>query len=145
VKSALRSGIIDIKLKPLLPRIPNATAASTTREKLQRYLLNSNHRRGKHKAKVINSVLGYHYENWHLLSDKIYYAVQNSPVVNITKTQYGIKYETHITIKGEKGRSLLLRTIWQFDNGSQIPRLVTISFNKRKGIKNNGIPRTGCS
>ncbi|MDR1292267.1 MAG: minor capsid protein [Clostridiales Family XIII bacterium] len=119
----------------LLKKLPNAVSASTTQEKLQGYLLNSNHPVGGNKARVIRSVLGYHYQNWDVLADKIYIAVQDASVVRIMKTRYGVKYETHLLIEGEKGKSLLMRTIWQIDNESDIPRLVTITFDRRKGVK----------
>ncbi|MBR2392844.1 MAG: hypothetical protein IKA93_04660, partial [Elusimicrobiaceae bacterium] len=63
-------------------RLPNSISASTIQEKVQGYFLNSNHPVGKHKARVLNSVLGYHYENWEELSDKMFDAVQTA---NVTK------------------------------------------------------------
>ena len=93
--------------------------------------MNSNHPVGKHKARVINSVLGYHFENWNVLSDKIFDGIQKTDVSKIVETRFGTKYEIHLTVFGEKGRSLVLRTVWQVDKGSNIPRLITITFNKK--------------
>lgn len=93
--------------------------------------MNSNHPVGKHKARVINSVLGYHFENWNVLSDKIFDGIQKNDVSKIVETRFGTKYEIHLTVFGEKGRSLVLRTVWQVDKGSNIPRLITITFNKK--------------
>jgi hypothetical protein len=136
VASAGKGSIIKAgQEESLLEKLPNAVSASTTQEKLQGYLLNSNHPVGGNKAKVIRSVLGYHYQNWDVLADKIYRAVQDASVVRIMKTRYGVKYETHLLIEGEKGKSLLMRTIWQIDNESDIPRLVTVTFDRRKGVK----------
>ncbi len=112
-------------------RMPNAITASTSQNKIQGYLLNSNHPVGKNKAKVINSVLGYHYENWNILADKIFDAIQTTDVSKIIETSFGTKYEIPVEITGEKGRKLVLRTVWQVDKGSQIPRLITITFNKK--------------
>ncbi len=111
--------------------MPNAITASTSKNKIQGYLLNSNHPVGKHKAKVIRSVLGYHFENWYILSDKIFDAIQTTPVSKIVKTKYGVKYEIPVSVTGTKNRNLVLRTVWQVDNSSNIPRLITITFNKK--------------
>lgn len=82
--------------------LPNAISASTLQEKIQGYFLNSNHPTGKHKARVINSVLGYHYENWNELSDKIFEAIQTTNVEREVITNYGVKYRVPITIVGKK-------------------------------------------
>ena len=118
-------------LRSAFGRLPNSLAAAPFKSKLQGYLLNTNHPVGKHKAKVINTVLGYHYENWNILSDKIYNAVQTAEVRKIVTTKHGTKYEIPVDITGEKNRTLTLRTVWQVDHGSTIPRLITTTFNKK--------------
>ncbi len=129
-------GIINRKDIEYTPerRLPNSINASTVQEKIQGYFLNSNHPVGKHKAKVLNSVLGYHYENWVELSDKIFSAVQTSPVSETKTTEYGTKYKVPIAIIGKKNKSMVLNTVWQIDNNSNIPRFITTTFNK-KSIK----------
>lgn len=134
LKKEKESAIINKKKelkKHTLGLMPNAITASTSQNKIQRYLLNSNHPVGKHKARVINSVLGYHFEIWNVLSDKIFDGIQKTDVSKIVETRFGTKYEIHLTVFGEKGRSLVLRTVWQVDKGSNIPRLITITFNKK--------------
>ena len=111
--------------------LPFSISAATTQGKIQGYLLNSNNDVGKHKARVINSVLGYHYENWNVLSDLIYSAVQRAQVTMIVQTQYGVKYTVPIRIKGLKGKSMILKTVWQIDNGNTIPRFITSTFDKK--------------
>ena len=111
--------------------IPNAVSASTTQAKLQGYLLNSNHPIGKHKARVINSVLGYHYENWNELADKIYQSVQYAEVTKMGRNQYGRKYTVPIRVVGKKGKSMILNTAWQIDIGGTVPRLITVTFDKK--------------
>ncbi len=112
-------------------RMPNAISASTAQEKIKGYLLNSNHSVGKDKARVINSVLGYHQENWNILSDKVFDAVQTAEIDKIADTEYGIRYTVPVRITGEKGKSMVLNTVWQVDNGSNIPRFITSTFDKR--------------
>ena len=120
------------KEKEKLGILPNSITASINQNKIQDYLLNSNHSLGKHKARVINSILGYHYQNWNLLSDKIFDTLQTAEVSRIEKSKFGVKYEIPMCITGEKGRSMILKTIWQIDNNSNIPRLITITFDKEK-------------
>ena len=121
------SGIINSGVSAL----PNALFAATTQQKIQGYLLNNNHPVGKHKARVINSVLGYHYENWQELSDKIYNSVQTASVSKFESTQYGTKYTTPLLITGKKKKSMVLNATWQIDKGKSIPRLITVTFDKR--------------
>ena len=112
-------------------RLPNSINASTIQEKIQGYFLNSNHPVGKHKARVLNSVLGYHYENWQELSDKLFDLAQTSTVTKESITEYGIKYKVPIEIIGKKGKSMVLDTVWQVDKGSNVPRFITATFDKR--------------
>ncbi|MEA4831941.1 MAG: minor capsid protein [Oscillospiraceae bacterium] len=111
--------------------LPNAGAASTPSEKIQDYLLNSNHPRGKDKAHVINKVLGYHYQNWNEFSDKLFREVQKSPATKGITTRYGTKYTVPVIMYGKKDRYLHLNTVWQIDSESDIPRLITATFYKK--------------
>ena len=111
--------------------MPNAITAATSQNKIQTYLLNSNHPRGKHKARVINSVLGYHYQNWDILSNKIFDAVQTTGYEKVVTTKHGTKYVIPVSITSEiTKRTMILKTVWQVDKGSNIPRLITTTFNK---------------
>lgn len=112
--------------------LPNADIAATPEDKFVQYLLNPDHKEGKHKARVIESVLGYHRDNWPEFSEKMFREIQKSPVSEITTTQHGTKYKVPIIVYGKKGRFLRLNTIWQVDSGSYIPRLITATFDKKK-------------
>lgn len=111
--------------------LPNSVGASTPREKIQGYLLNSNHPVGKNKARVLNSVLGYHYENWSEFSNRIYSAAQKAEVTKIVSTSYGTKYIVPMRIGGKYGKSMILNTVWQIDKGSAVPRIITTTFDKK--------------
>lgn len=110
--------------------LPNAFAASTPQEKLQGYLLNDEHISGCHKARVIESVLGFNKDNWNELADYIYNAVQKNGVSDIQTTKFGKRYKVPIRVYGKKGKSMVLTTVWQIDNGSNIPRFITSTFKK---------------
>ena len=117
--------------------LPNHEVASTPQSKVQGYLLNSNNAVGKHKARVFNSVLGYHYENWRELSNKFFAGAQRAEATVIKQTEYGVKYTVPMRIVGNKGKSMVVKTVWQYDNGSNIPRLITATFNM-KSIRKEG-------
>ena len=95
--------------------------------------MNANHPVGQHKAHVINSVLGYNEKNWEEFSNKLFREVQKSPFSKVSTANYGIKYEVPIIMYGKKGRFLKINTIWQIDNGSNIPRFISATFDKKKG------------
>lgn len=121
--------------------LPNAFHAATPEEKFKDYLLNFDHPTGKHKAHVINSVLGYNKNNWAEFSDKLYREVQKSPVTKVTPFTFSkggatieaTKYEVPIIMSGKKSRMLRLQTVWQVDKGSSVPRFITATFIKKKG------------
>lgn len=125
------SPFVPEEKQPSTNRLPNAIMAATDQNKIQRYVLNSNHPYGKEKARVFNSVLGYHFENWDTLSNKIFDLLQTSQVSKSEATKYGTKYVVPMRIYGERGKSMVVNTVWQFDNNSEIPRLITMTFDKR--------------
>lgn len=120
--------------------LPYSQNAATPESKIKGYLLCSTHPVGKHKAKIIDSVLGYNESNWSDFSDKLYREVQKSPVDKVTPFTFpkngdiieSTKYEVPVIILGEKGRYLKLKSVWAMDKGSNIPRFITASFYDRK-------------
>ena len=112
-------------------RVPNSITAATVQDKIQNYLLNSNHPRGKDKAKVLNSVLGFNYQNWDALSDQIFDKLQTTDYTAKVETKYGTKYTVPMRINGTKGKSMVVNTVWQVDRDTNIPRLITATFDKK--------------
>lgn len=112
--------------------LPNYEVASTPQDKVQRYLLNSNHKEGKSKAYVFNKRLGYNYENWGMMSDEIFKELARCPADNKRSTKYGVKYDVPMVLQGKNKKSLKIKTTWQINKGSSIPRLVTATFYKKK-------------
>lgn len=115
--------------------LANADIAATPEDKLRGYLLNHEHPVGKDKAHVIKSVLGYSEENWGAFSDKLFAEIQKSPAVDKIVTTRGTKYTVPVVMYGETGKFLRLNTVWQYDNGSNIPRFITATFEKKKKRK----------
>lgn len=105
--------------------LPNSHVASTPESKLKGYLLSSTHPVDKHKAKVINSVLGYNEKNWNKFSDNLYQEIQKSPLNEVKAFTYikdgvkmeAVKYTVPIVMSGIKGRTLRMNTVWQIEKG----------------------------
>lgn len=110
--------------------VPNVTVASIARDKMQNYLLNGDHPVGKNKARVLDSVLGFNQNNWKDLSKQIYYKLQTSTYTKKTETNYGVKYVVPMRLVGNN-KSMVVNTVWQVDYGSDVPRLITMSFEMK--------------
>lgn len=112
--------------------LPEAASASAPQDKLQGYLLNHEHPRGKEKAHVINQVLGYNVENWGTFQKKLLAEVQKSPVTKTASTQFGERYTVPVILYGRKDRFLRLNTVWQIDTGGKAPHFITATPERKK-------------
>ena len=106
-------------------RIPNADQAEIAPEKLSEYLLNPAHRRGGSKAKLLFSC-GYRRENWERLVSDIREQHLTAQVSTVRETDYGRRFEIVAPLVTPSGRSLVFRSIWQIDIGTDRPRLITM-------------------
>ena len=78
---------------------------------------------------MLNSVLGFNYENWEEFSDQIFDKLQTSPFISAVDTKFGTKYNVPMRITGRKGKDMEVTTVWQIDKGSNIPRFITLTPN----------------
>ena len=106
-------------------KLPNSDRAVIEPAKLTEYLLNLEHRRGSAKARLLLR-FGYSAENWQQLEADIrQYHLEAD--VEITKENiYGTRYEISAFLQTPTGESLLVRTVWQIDIGTDFPRLITL-------------------
>jgi len=112
-----------------LPSVENAKIEDT---KIFEYLLNPNHPVGKHKAIVLERVLGYNNSNGELLREEIYRKVQNEPITLKVKTEFGYKYEVHLTLIGVRDRILPVNTVWEIKQDQTSPRFITLTFLRKE-------------
>lgn len=106
-------------------KIPNSDHAIVEPSKLIDYLLNSEHKRGGAKAKLLLQ-FGYSLENWQQLESDIrkFHLVAD---VNVVKeTAYGMRYEVSANMLTPIDRQLFVKTVWQIDTGTNFPRLITL-------------------
>ena len=87
----------------------------------------------KGKAKAYERALGFNRDNAQELICQIEEAVKNESVspISISKTDFGAKYKYRIPVKGANGQIKNVIAVYQIDNGSQIPRMIT-NYVERK-------------
>lgn len=102
-------------------------------DKFTKYLLDKSSERGKHKAHVIESVLGYNESNYTELIEQITKELNFSPMLDVRDTQYGSRTTIPVMLRGVTGKYLRLNTVWQKDKDSDAYRFITTTFEKTKG------------
>jgi hypothetical protein len=106
-------------------KIPNSDLAIIEPSKLTDYLLNSEHKRGGAKAKLLLQ-FGYSLENWQQLESDIRKFHLVADVNVIKETAYGMRYEISTNLMTPINRQLFVKTVWQIDTGTNFPRLITL-------------------
>lgn len=97
--------------------------------KINGYTLNPQHVDGAHKARVFKSVLGYDASNSAGLVAQIREGVRIRRAIPGKITRYGVQFGVDVPVKGPRG-SATVRTGWNYDLGSDIPRLTTAVVRK---------------
>ncbi len=113
--------------------MPNHQNAVTPEEKFIEYSLNPDNINAKGKAEAYERALGFNRDNAQELICQIEDAVKNESVspISISKTDFGAKYKYRIPVKGANGQIKNVIAVYQIDNGSQIPRMIT-NYVERK-------------
>lgn len=106
-------------------KLPNSEYAVIASDKITTYLLNTAHKRGGTKARLLTQ-FGYSTENWQQLETDIRLYHLSAEVDKVKQSAYGTRYEIRAPIRTPKGRTLMIRTIWQIDQGTDFPRLITL-------------------
>jgi len=108
-----------------MPLLPNHENAVIPLEKFTRYILNLNHKDGKHKAIVFESALGYTARNANALISNIRMNINKFPATFKGSNIYGDKYEIVMELKGINGKRVQVVTGWIVDKESNCPRLTS--------------------
>jgi hypothetical protein len=106
-------------------RIPNAHKAVIAPAKLRDYLLNPSHRRGAGKARVLIAC-GYRAEAWEILEADLRSVHLTAEVSSISENSFGARYTIRAALVTPNGRRNVFRSLWQIDNGTDVPRLITM-------------------
>ena len=111
-------------------KLPNASQARVARDKITGYLLAENPESGRGKPGFF-ARFGFRADDWQTLADELKAVCAEYDVVEIEETEYGIQYAVEGWLRTPDGRNPYTRTIWQIDNGSVYPRLIT-AYPKRR-------------
>ena len=111
--------------------LPNCDSALIEDSKLVGYALNPHSERGRHKARVFNSALGFNLSNWEQLKQAILETLPYYEATLTGQTAFGKKYKVVLPITGINRRTANVITIWQFDGlpdgtFNDYPRLITL-------------------
>ncbi|WP_103670754.1 DUF6883 domain-containing protein [Pseudanabaena sp. BC1403] len=106
-------------------KIPNSDHAVIEPSKLTEYLLNSEHKRGGTKAKLL-ILFGYSLENWQQLEADIRGFHFGVDAIVVKETAYGVRYEISANLLTPINKQLFVKTVWQIDKGTDFARLITL-------------------
>jgi hypothetical protein len=105
-------------------KLPNGDRADLG-TKLSDYVPNSEHRRGRHKARVFESSLGITRENQQLLADALRKtAADSADVISVGDQGFGETFEIRFSLATDKGQATVLSG-WIVRRDEDFPRLVT--------------------
>ncbi|MFN4218744.1 MAG: DUF6883 domain-containing protein [Candidatus Bipolaricaulia bacterium] len=99
-------------------KLPHKDKAIIDQRKLVEYLLNTAHKRGGTKARLL-AQFGYSAYNWQQLEADIRLYHLSADVEVARRTLYGMRYEIRAPLHTPSGRTLI-------DDGTDVPRLITL-------------------
>ncbi len=105
-------------------KMPNSTRAFVDIRKLRDYCLNLQHPRGKHKARVFNSVLGLTAEEAEMLRDALLHAANTQDTIPGEQDEYGQRYTLDFVMDGPSGQATI-RSGWIVRQDEDFPRLLS--------------------
>lgn len=85
--------------------------------KLTKYALDPEHPKGKDKARVFQSALGYNQSNYKGLLENISRNLESAPAYFKSSTLYGEKYEVVLWLQGPNGKTANVLTAWMLKDG----------------------------
>lgn len=109
-------------------KIPNGDRAIIEQSKITGYALNANHKRGGSKAKKLIRY-GYSLSSWQQLELDIRRYHLTADIRIEKTTRYGVRYEIREALLAPVNRWLYVKTVWQIDIGTDVPRLITLVPN----------------
>ncbi len=70
-------------------------------------------------------------ERWEELADALKQQAASHDVTRAVETSFGPRYHVEGAIVSPDGRNPMVRTVWQIDLGSEIPRFITAHPRRR--------------
>ncbi len=114
--------------------LPNADQALIDERRFMEYVLNPEHPGHAHKNKwMAFEEIGYDVHTpdgrrkaTEDITRQLVRQLNGAIAVPARTSDYGPRFEVEMPIAGPNGKWLTLRTIWQYDQGSIVPRLITL-------------------
>ena len=117
-------------------RLLNAHQAVVERQKITEYLLATDNPPDPSKPDFFLR-FGFSADNWPAFAEALKLQGLNNEVVKIDETVYGPRYHVDGIIETPDGRNPWIKTVWQFDTGTDYPRLITalpLGHGRRNGV-----------
>jgi hypothetical protein len=105
-------------------RLPNINSVFIDLNKLQKYSLNPEHDRGKHKSRLFSAILGLDSNDAEWLKNFILEAIQIYPAVSTLLDEYGQRYAVDFPMTRNQNTANI-RTTWIIRPNEDFPRLVS--------------------
>jgi hypothetical protein len=105
-------------------KLPNANRLVVEREKIVDYLLNPTHRYGASKARFFTE-FGFGIEQWERLAEALREHGRIHEVAGVRETGFGLRYAVEGELNTPCGHRPRARTVWQMDEGTVAPRLIS--------------------
>lgn len=105
-------------------KLPHPDKLMVEREKIADYLLNPAHRYGAGKARFFIE-FGFRIEEWDRLAEALREHGRTQEVARTFETGFGPRYVVEGEFNTPSGRRPRVRTVWQMDEGTVAPRLLT--------------------
>ena len=105
-------------------KLPRAEHAFIDERKLVNYCLNPAHPRGRHKARVFSSALGFAESSAPILRAALLEAARNRNALRGEVDEHGQRFMIDFPMTGPLG-SAMVRSVWIIRNGENFPRLVS--------------------
>ncbi|MEL6606260.1 MAG: DUF6883 domain-containing protein [Cyanobacteria bacterium J06614_10] len=111
-------------------KLPNAASAYVDINKLRNYSLDPTHHRGKHKARLFSSILGFGPTDAEELKSILLSAVQQYEATPKPPTEYGNRYVVDLPIT-RRQKSATIRSSWIIRPTEDFPRLTSCYIVRR--------------
>lgn len=111
-------------------KLPNATDAFIDIEKLRSYSLNSQHHRGRHKARLFASILGLTDQDAEELKAVIFSAVQTYEATLNPPSEYGDRYIVDFPYTRNQNQATI-RSSWIIRPNEDFPRITSCYIIRR--------------
>ena len=98
--------------------------------KFTEYVLNPEHPRGKHKARMFKRLLGYTKANYEILQAQIEKQILKCDAIAGKADKRGQRYTVDLVIQGLEGQKALVRTGWLVAANSNEAWLTTLYVRK---------------